>query len=79
MRYIRDKEKREVDLVIVRDDKVEELVEVKFGDADFSQHLAYYAERLNPQRAVQVVATLKRPVSRGRLTMQGPLEYLAQI
>lgn len=56
LRYLRDKEGREVDFVILRDRKVHELWEAKLSDAAPSAHLRYYAERLRPTRAVQVVA-----------------------
>jgi len=61
LRYIRDKEGREVDFAIVKEGAVEELVEVKYSDESPSRSLSYYAERLNPVRATQIVATLKHP------------------
>lgn len=76
LRYIRDKEKREVDFAIVKEGKVEELIEAKYAEESFSNGLAYYAERLKPKRAVQIVATLKKSKSKGELKMEGPLERL---
>lgn len=76
--FIRDKEKREVDFAIVREGKIEELVEAKHSEETFSKSLAYYAERLQPKRALQVVATLRKPKSKGRLMMETPFESLAQ-
>lgn len=56
LRYLRDKEGREVDFVVLRDRKVHELWEVKLRDVSAGAHLRYYAERLRPTRAVQVVS-----------------------
>ncbi len=75
LRYIRDKEGREVDFVILRDGIIEELIEVKFSGDSVSKHLKYYAERLNPEKATQIVAKLKRPYSSGKIDITGPVDY----
>lgn len=58
--YIRDKEKREVDFAVVKDNKLIELYEAKYADDKPSTSLRYYAAKLKPRRAVQVVATLSK-------------------
>jgi uncharacterized protein len=75
LNYLRDKEGREVDFVIVKDGIVDELIEVKYADETISKSLVYYAERLQPRRAVQLVLKLKRPFSKGRLDVLDPLSY----
>ncbi len=75
LRYIRDKESREVDFVILKDDVIDELIEVKFSDDTVSRHLKYYAERLQPNRATQIVAHLKRPYSSGKIQVIDPIDY----
>jgi hypothetical protein len=75
LRYIRDKEGREVDFAVIKDGTLEELIEAKHGDDRIHRPLSYYAERLNPRRAVQLVAELKRPYDRGRLQVTDPLSY----
>lgn len=62
--YIHDKEKR-----------IEELIEVKFSEENISKHLIYYAERLKPRKATQIVANLKRPYDRGRIRVMDPVSY----
>lgn len=42
--------------VVLRDRKVHELWGVKLPDVTSNAHLRYYAERLRPVRAVQVVS-----------------------
>ncbi|MBI2340149.1 MAG: ATP-binding protein [Deltaproteobacteria bacterium] len=74
LKYIRDKEGREVDFAVFRDEKLEELVEAKYGDGEVDRSLAYYAERLKPPKAAQIVADLKRSYSRGNLRVINPLE-----
>jgi predicted AAA+ superfamily ATPase len=53
--YLRDKEKREVDFVVVRDGKPWFLAEVKLRDDSVGRSLAYYQERLNAPFAFHVV------------------------
>ncbi|NOX32158.1 MAG: ATP-binding protein [Deltaproteobacteria bacterium] len=75
LRYIRDKEGREVDFVILKEGIIEELIEVKFSDDRISKHLKYYADKLSPRKATQIVAKLKRPYSSGRMTVVDPAAY----
>nr|QIV52830.1 putative ATPase [uncultured bacterium] len=75
LRYIRDKEGREVDFVIVRDGKIEELIEVKYTDETVSRSLIYYTDRLKPEKALQIVAKLRHPYDRGPIHITDPLEH----
>ncbi|MBF0106158.1 MAG: ATP-binding protein [Deltaproteobacteria bacterium] len=59
--YIRDKEKREVDFVVVKNGHPEELIEVKLSEEKPTRSLIYYAERLKPKKVVQIVKNLNRP------------------
>ncbi len=52
--YVRDKEKREVDLLVVRDGDPWILVEVKHGGDSLRPHLRYYQDRLGAPFAFQV-------------------------
>ena len=53
--YLRDKEKREVDFVVVRDAKPWFLVEVKHHKEGMSRTLQYYQEQLHAPFAFHVV------------------------
>lgn len=56
LRFIRDKEKREVDFLVLRDNKPWFLVEVKSSStAGISKNLAYFQERIRSKHAFQVV------------------------
>ena len=60
LKYIRDKEFREVDFVILKDNKIFALIEVKFSDDKISKSLQYYSEKLKPKHSIQIVANLKQ-------------------
>ena len=57
LRYLRDKLKREVDFLIVRDRKPWILVEVKLSDTSLSPALAYFQAQTKAAHAFQVVIT----------------------
>jgi predicted AAA+ superfamily ATPase len=73
LRYVRDREKREVDFVVVEKKKPLCLIESRLGSGDFSEHLLYYQEKLNVPAAVQLVH--KSGVMRKR-TRQGRVQWL---
>jgi len=75
LRYLRDKEGREIDFVILKENHLEELIEVKWSDDEISKSLLYYTERLKPEKATQITAHLRRPHSRGRIRVTDPLSY----
>ncbi|MBF0275586.1 MAG: ATP-binding protein, partial [Nitrospinae bacterium] len=45
LRFIRDKEKREIDFVVIKDDEPLFAVECKSGDRNLSKHIPYFAKR----------------------------------
>ena len=53
--YLRDKQKREVDLVITKDEKPWILVEAKVSDTSLSSSLKYFHESLKPEFSFQVI------------------------
>jgi predicted AAA+ superfamily ATPase len=77
LRYIRDKEGREVDFAIVKEGELEELIEVKYSDDSIARSLSYYADRLNPRKATQIVAEIKRPYDKGRISVTDPISYFS--
>lgn len=79
LRYIRDKEGREVDFIITQEDKIMEMIEAKFADKNVSKNLQYYAERLKPQKVTQIVAQLRHPYSQNRLHVVTPFESLVKL
>ena len=75
LRYLRDKEGREVDFVILKENHIDELIEAKWADENISKSLLYYAERLQPRKATQIVARLKRPYDQGKIQVRDPFSY----
>ena len=58
LRYLRDKQKREVDFLVVRDGKPWFLVEVKLTETGCSPSLAHFQEQTKAAHAFQVVFNL---------------------
>jgi len=58
LRYLRDKEKREVDFAVVRDGKPWFLVEVKLRDTTLSPALAHFQRQTGAAHALQAVLEL---------------------
>ncbi|MBI4767147.1 MAG: ATP-binding protein [Deltaproteobacteria bacterium] len=77
LRYLRDKEGREIDFVIIKENRLEELIEVKWADDNISKSLIYYADRLNPTKATQIVAQLKRTYVQGKIRVIDPFSYFS--
>lgn len=59
LRYVRDREKHEVDFLLLKDRKPWVLVEVKLSDREPSPSLAYFRERLKAPFAFQVIGGVK--------------------
>ena len=77
LRYLRDKEGREVDFAILQDGLLKELIEAKYADESISPSLRYYAKRLKPERATQIVATVQHPWDRDGIHVTSPLHYFS--
>jgi len=75
LHYIRDKDGREVDFATVVDGKLIELIEVKTSDSDISKSLLYYADKLKPQQAIQLVGDLQRPYDKKGVRVMSPVDY----
>ncbi len=73
--YIRDKDGREVDFVTTVDGKIIDLIEVKVADGEVSSSLHYYAERLKPVRAVQIVGQVHRPFHSKGILVTNPIDF----
>jgi uncharacterized protein len=79
--FLRDKEKREVDFLVLIDRKPRQLVEAKWADADFSKSLAYFRNLFPATQALQVVRSIDRPREdpTRSLRMLPAADYLAQV
>jgi predicted AAA+ superfamily ATPase len=59
LHYIRDKQKREVDFLVTKNDNPFALIEVKSGQSTPTSALVHYQKMLQPQFCIQVVKDLK--------------------
>ncbi len=78
LHYIRDKDGREVDFVTVIDNKITDLIEVKNTDHEISTSLKYYANKLQPKSAIQLVGNLKRSYDSDGIRVMHPIEFFKQ-
>ena len=79
LRYIRDKEGREVDFVLLKDRHIFALVEVKLSEETISPSLHYYSEKLRPSHAIQIVLKPRHEYKQGQfrvLTLSSALRVL---
>lgn len=74
--YIRDKQKREVDFLVMRDKKIESLVEVKLSDDSFAKSLLHFTNEIGVNKAYQVVLNLKNKKSTGVARMISGKDFL---
>lgn len=77
LHFLRDREKREVDFVLIKNQKVYGLIEVKFSEDNLSPALAYYRDRLQPEEAVQLVCNLKRAKTVEGIHITAAAEWLS--
>jgi predicted AAA+ superfamily ATPase len=79
--FLRDKVKREVDFLVMIDNRPRQLVEVKSSDDNFSPALAHFARQLSGAHALQVVKGLKRAKTDATRTMQmrPAVDYLSDV
>lgn len=66
LNYIRTKDDKEIDFVLVKNNKIIKAIEVKLSDNNLSKNLKYFSDKYNFQ-GVQVVKNLKREKSIGKI------------
>lgn len=76
LHYVRDREKREVDFLVTDGRRPLLMVECKLSDRQESPALGYFAERLKPRKAIQVVRE-GRPSRRANLLVLPAARFLA--
>lgn len=75
LRYIRDKEKREVDFAVVKDGKLEEIIEAKWSDSQISSPLKYYSKKLKAEKATQLVGQIKNDYTQDKINVTSASDY----
>jgi len=80
LHYLRDKESREVDFLVVIDKKPKIMVEVKMADDSFSKSLIRFHQKFLPEtEPIQVVYKLKQTRHRGPYKMLPAHLFLSQL
>lgn len=78
LRYIRDKEKREVDFLILRERKPFAIFECKWTEGPPSKALQYYSQKLKINRVFQLTGQLDRTYKKDDVTICPAARYLAR-
>jgi hypothetical protein len=76
---IRDKEKHEVDFLVLKNNKPIEIIEARLGDHMPSPHLHYFAEKLGKAKAIQINAKPDFHFTRGKLRVTNNFDELRNL
>ncbi len=79
LHFLRDKEKHEVDFLVLIDNKPVMMIEVKVSDDRFSPSLFRFQRFLKDAAPVQIVHNLKRKKSKGSAIMRPVHEFLKEM
>ena len=77
LKFIRDKEKHEVDFMVVKDRKPIELIEAKWDEERPTTSIKYFGKKLGIKKCTQIVGTLERSFNKDGVNVVSPLEYFA--
>ena len=78
LHYIRTKDGREVDFVLVNKGQVETMFEVKSSDDDISKSLIYFNNKYN-HPAIQLVKTLRNEYKHGNIQVLQAQNFLSEL
>ena len=78
LHYLRDKERNEVDFLMLIDNKPSLMIEVKVSDDTFSKSLYRFHNFLKDAQPIQIVYNLKRKKSTRQMKMLPVNEFLAE-
>jgi hypothetical protein len=79
LNYLRTKEGREVDFVIVEEDEPAQLIEAKFADDAPAKSLLYFKDRLRTSQAVQLVQQLRKETRHGGVDVVHAADWLSRL
>ena len=78
LNYLHTKERHEVDFALVKDDKIEKIIEVKNKNHNISKSFFYFKEKYN-LTAIQVVKELKREKMQNGVKVMRGLNFLKNL
>lgn len=79
LHYVRDREKREVDFLTIRDGDPEFLIEVKSSDKNPTNSLKYFSEKISVIESLQLVHNIKRSQSFQKIQVTNLAGWLAKL
>lgn len=80
LRYYRDKQNREVDFVIIENNKPIEFIEAKYGDEEISKGLIYLKSKFPHVKAMQLhIAGKKEYISGHGIEVSNVIHYISQL
>ncbi len=79
LRYVRDKEGREIDFALCEDDEPIGFAECKLSDPTIPPYLAAIADRFPSAEATLLVRYLRQPEQRGRISVERAANWLASL
>ena len=78
LRYIRNKEEKEVDFCLVENETAKQLIEVKYADSSLSSSLKYFHEKYEIP-AIQIVKELKQERREQKIEIRRARDFLAEL
>lgn len=78
LRYIRDKEKREVDFIILCNGKPQKLIEAKWSSPAIDSPLRYYCKKIRASETVLLVGSPIKSFDRDGISVRSAIDYLSE-
>ena len=78
LHYLRTKEGKEVDFAVVRDGKIENIIEVKLSDTQIDKNLYYFRNRYD-LKAIQLVKNIRLEREEGGIKVLRAEKYLSEL
>jgi predicted AAA+ superfamily ATPase len=79
LQYLRTRDGKEVDFAVCKDDKIVQLIEVKYAEDTISKSLRYLSEKLPDAEAVQLVHQLRHEQSIQNVSLLSASRWLADL
>ncbi len=79
LNYLRTKDGKEIDFVLVKDEKPQKFIEIKLSERKLSGALKYFFTRYSDVEAIQLVHNLQREEERSRIKLLILSDWLAKL
>ena len=78
IKYLRTKEKKEIDFCVTNNNEIVEVLEVKYRDSNISKSLKYFCQKYD-LRGIQIVKELKREKVSEKISVRNAHTYLKEL